>query len=493
MSVLRPKFVLLALLCALLQVFLAGGCTGGAFTAGEAQGGSSSRAGSGSGGTSVGASTGTKCSGPEDCNDNDACTVDLCKADGTCDTAPQCQGTDKCCGGDCKGCCKNEDCNDGVSCTQNTCFMGQCMFVPDDTGCQPSEYCAAGIGCRPRQPCGILTGEDVSQVCDDDSACTADTCGADKFCRHDYCKTQESVAKLCCEGIGCAEECCIDSQCNQLDDPCNVGACVMGKCTTKPLCADGSCCPSPDKKSASCGACCNATDCDDRVPCTQDDCAGGQCSHTPLACEPGFFCDLKNGCTKTDRCQTASDCKTTLCETATCTGGKCQIQTCSSGKCCVDPMGEPSGCALCCADNECSDHVDCTVDACGPKGCTHTPNNKLCPSGICDASAGCVQCQGAADCDDRLPCTKDTCEAGRCAHGNTCAIATPYCTADGCAQCRSVSDCTGGIASPQAAIGLGCQKAQCLMGKCSVTYSSCDIGFCCAPYGCMVQGCVGTQ
>ena len=54
MSFLKPKFVLLALVCGLLPVLVASGCSGGAFTADGAGTGATSSAGSSStGGTPV--------------------------------------------------------------------------------------------------------------------------------------------------------------------------------------------------------------------------------------------------------------------------------------------------------------------------------------------------------------------------------------------------------------------------------------------------------
>ena len=80
----KPKFVLLAAFCAGLPLFSTSGCGGDAFT-GVASGGSSTTGGSSSSGSvGTGATNGQSCSGPEDCDDKDPCTTDLCKADGTC-------------------------------------------------------------------------------------------------------------------------------------------------------------------------------------------------------------------------------------------------------------------------------------------------------------------------------------------------------------------------------------------------------------------------
>jgi hypothetical protein len=55
-----------------------------------------------------------ECSGPEDCRDDDPCTIDECGAEGVCLDAPKC-GADKCCGGLCGECCSDSDCKYGLA------------------------------------------------------------------------------------------------------------------------------------------------------------------------------------------------------------------------------------------------------------------------------------------------------------------------------------------------------------------------------------------
>lgn len=503
MNIFRPRFVLLALFAAALPLLSASACGGSAFTsadpegasgAGTGAGGTSSAAGSAGGGTGAGGGIKT-CSGPEECDDGDVCTADQCKANGVCASSPKCPGTEQCCAdGSCAQCCSAQDCDDELECTDNLCFMGQCMYVPNDGACEPNEYCASGQGCRPRKACGILPEEDTTTSCADDDECTTDSCGADNFCRHDYCAREANV--LCCEGVGCAE-CCIDAQCDKDTDPCTVGSCEGGKCSVRPLCDGGQCCPSPDGKSATCGECCSANDCDDGKPCTDDTCGQGQCSHTPKTCpQTGYFCDPDRGdCIKAPECQKASDCKPpSPCQTAQCVGGVCDIKgvDCAVGTKCCTSGATTGACAACCDDKECSDNVECTVDECGPNGCTHTPNDALCSSGqLCDAKLGCVECTSAKQCDDGVPCTKDTCEAAKCMHVNSCSGNKPLCGADGCVACLENSDCYGGvIGSPQAAVVAGCETRRCVSGECKTSYPQCQIGFCCPPYGCSTKLCL---
>ncbi len=494
MSFFKPKFVVLALVTLLLPAVWTSGCTGGDFSAASADASAGTGAAStggtsnGSAGTMIGtgAGTGVTCGGPEDCDDGDECTSDRCNADGTCDASPKCLGGEKCCGGDCAECCTNADCDDGVSCTGNTCFSGQCMYVPDDTLCDKTQYCSTKDGCRARQACGILVNE-PADTCADDSKCTTDTC-KDNLCQHDFCAN----GTLCCEGVGCAT-CCNDSQCDKDQDPCTVGSCTDGKCSIVPLCANGlECCPSADGKTATCGKCCSAVECDDKVGCTEDKCAGGQCSQTPSKpCPTGYVCDVTKDCQKAPACTTSNDCNAAAgsCQTnPKCEGGACHFDTCvSPAKCCAGAGTASGTCATCCSAAECTDNIDCTVDACTANGCTHTPDKTKCAMGqLCDAQAGCVGCQKATDCDDGLACTTDSCTQGTCGHVSTCGKVT-FCTVDGCSACLSDSDCQGGVTT-NIIQPVGCSVSTCVKGQCQTTIQDCgDLQTCCPPYGCQLR------
>lgn len=487
MRVLTPKLVFLLAACAVLPALGASACSGSEFTAADpdstagsdaagrdGQGGS----GNGAGGVGIGASTALACDGPEACDDGDGCTVDRCRADGTCDAAPKCLGTEKCCGGECAQCCSHADCDDGVACTADSCFVGQCMHVPDDSECDAAQYCSAE-GCRARQVCGLIPNEDATAACDDENPCTDDRCEG-SFCRHDFC--DQSQHQLCCEG-GCAAQCCSDSQCEKDLDPCTVGSCEDGTCREVPLCGPGQeCCKSADG-TATCGSCCSAADCDDKVGCTEDQCGGGHCSNTPRSdrCSDGYVCDLQEGCRKAP-CQSAADCTPGTCQTSpTCNNGTCSFQGCSNGtKCC-----ENLGCAVCCDDQECDDSVACTIDACGPAGCSHTPDNAKCASGqYCDVKLGCIQCKSHGECADAFACTTDTCQAqtNTCTHTSTCSPGS-FCTANGCSVCLTDSDCQGAVVTNAEGPG-SCNVSKCVKGQCKTTSVECGEQVCCPPFGC---------
>lgn len=83
-------------------------------------------------------------------------------------------------------------------------------------------------------------------------------------------------------------------------------------------------------------------DCDDGNPCTDDACSGDRCEHAPNAAP----CDDGNPCTEGDACAGR-----------TCVG-------IVAGQCCAGSCG-------------CSDADSCTLDACGPSGCSHAPDCSL--------------------------------------------------------------------------------------------------------------------
>lgn len=85
----------------------------------------------------------TRCSRAEDCDDNDACTADLCVVGNVCDhervvgcVAP-------------RRCARATDCDDGVSCTRDRCLVsGLCDSVADESLCAVGTRCDARRGCE---------------------------------------------------------------------------------------------------------------------------------------------------------------------------------------------------------------------------------------------------------------------------------------------------------------------------------------------------------
>lgn len=403
-------------------------------------------------GADSGGLTGTGiCMGPEDCDDRDPCTVDVCKATGECEHLATCQAGERCCEGRCGECCDDAECDDGVSCTVDRCFLGACVAMADDGACGNEAiemYCSLTGDCRAREPCtGSASGE-----CDDAEACTDDSC-VGGLCSHDPC----SSGTVCCPDTGCSE-CCSDSQCDD-DDPCTVDSCAAGGCQHTPLCADGEqCCPHPLGATASCGGCCTREDCDDQVGCTVDACVQGQCSNVPAnnAC-PGSQVCTATGCTSPQTCEGDEDCESpNPCLSGRCQGGICEFAGCQDSLCCSN------GCQQCCGNADCNDNDACTTDTCAEGSCVHA--DVQCAQ-RCDEGLGCIECENASDCDDDSECTTDSCDANHKCQHVLGACETGRCCGKSCQQCCSSNDCAAdAVANGGSESGEPCSP--CVGGEC---------------------------
>jgi len=347
-------------------VHAAVGCGGAEFASDAGGGGSQAGAAvlPGEAGAGMGGAKGSLagCRGPEDCDDEDACTVDVCRADGVCVLSALCAASERCCDGDCGECCDNGDCDDGVACTSDACFAGTCVYVPDTERCGASSYCSLTQDCQAQEPC---QGEG-DPVCDDGSLCTTDACGGG-LCSHAFCEQ----ATQCCPAAGCAEECCSNQECDTDDDPCTIGVCSGGKCSQAPRCGESEqCCVQPSG-AATCGGCCSASDCDDSVDCTVDACIEGRCSSAPGSCPTNQTCDPASGCKQNIECTRDDDCESSAC-------GRCDEGTCSYG-CGAGLVCCGNVCQACCSQGDCQDGIACTTDACTNGVCKFTPNNQKCP------------------------------------------------------------------------------------------------------------------
>jgi len=371
-----------------------------------------------------------KCSNTTvNCNDNNACTVDTC-TNGDCKNTPRtdCVSTDLCLQASCdtkSGCVfSNKTCNDFDPCTIDKCSSpsGTCTFTPVTGSCIScgNSSCSWTDPCKPKV-CNptTLTCEEVKYDCNDDDACTVDTCvtrSGRAFC--DYSSfTCPSTGDVCnpnvCDskrGCGVAPVTC------DTKNPCLESTC-HGNATT------GAQCSFADKVCSSVDACfpqvCNATTgtcdvvpvvCNDNDPCTIDGCAvvGGAatCTFTP------------------------KDCGSDECGPKTCTAsGEC-VQTkisCNDGNTCTDDIFYCNGTAPACNYTEslqCDDNDPCTTDVCDSSNstspCILTPvkcaPRNLCETVLpdCERGKGCVYspitCPGATDvckiatCDPRAGC-----------------------------------------------------------------------------------------
>jgi len=273
-------------------------------------------------------------------------------------------------------------------------------------------------------------------------------------------------------------------------DPCTVDQCGPdGTCKRAPKCdVTQKCCD------GACGECCSKADCDDGVACTDDDCSAGACIHAPnnVACGADQYCTVANGCRHKESCAGPTDLLScddkNTCTDDVCTNLLCDhtVTTCAKGELCCPGIG----CAQCCEDSQCNDNDACTTDKCVSGQCSNTSlcqgstaGAKCCASG--DGTSTCGSCCSAADCDDGVDCTKDTCASGTCTHtddSSACKAGFVCDAAKGCvqtAQCSSDGDCPS--TDP-------CKTGSCVAGSC--TFDTCvNGGTCCPGVGC--RSCCG--
>lgn len=247
----HPFRVLLVLACVIV-----GGCTG---PAAPADGGES-------------------CTTDLDCDDGHECTIDSCGVSNLC----RHDEVDELCTGDlvCEAgrgcvssasCASDTDCDDSIACTTDSCGVGGiCNHIPVNARCAAGETCDTSMGCV--APSGACA---TDADCDDDVACTRDTCGADRTC------SNTALDELCDTAAG--ERCSATAGCF-----------IPMPCTTEADCQDGNFCNGRERCTAEFGCApaeapvmCNDSDdctlemCDPTLPNDDDPTQTGACS-TPV-------------------------------------------------------------------------------------------------------------------------------------------------------------------------------------------------------------------
>ena len=462
---------------------------------------------------------GTVINPPQDCNDNNVCSVDY--YDGKecqhaivnylgCNDNDNKTAYDVCMNGVCAGVPYN--CDDSLSCTEDTwngngtcghalnsgtCLIGgkcyadggantqnACQICAADTKPTAWSFAAAGTACNDNNAltcndvcnnAGVCAGTPVACAadsdCDDNLACTTDTCNASNECEATV------MANYCLIGGECyadndadpANICLVCDSATAADawsNAANTTTCDDGNAgTIDDICTDGVCAGIvPD--------CMVNDDCNDNLDCTTDICNdSNECENTLMAdycliedvCYAEAAADPANVCLVCDSA-TATDAWTNAANTTSCDDENAGTinDICTDGVC----AGIVPDCLI---DTDCNDNLDCTTDTCNASNeCENNlmadyclidtvcyANDAVNAGNIClvcdsaeatdawsnaDSTTACDDgnactvndvcqsgmCAGTAmDCDDSVSCTEDTCFEGSCMHAlyeNTCLI-----------------------------------------------------------------------
>ena len=392
-----------------------------------------------------------ECVTNEECDDNNACTVDSCEepaclhdpidgcipctGTGGCDDGDACTGADTCADGvctgtaipDCQPCIDSAECDDGNACTDDQCLDLACAFVPNfdevTQCCNPAQGGLTPLG--DGDPCTLdLCDPKTGQVshepapdgtaCDDGMFCNGgDACQAGDCTMHD--------GDPCTGGLECANIC--DEATNSCETPSSTPCTDDGNVCTDNVC-DGS---------GTCVADNNTASCDDGLFCNgSDTCSGGSCSmHGTDPCAGGPECqstcnESNDTCNETNNVPCTDD--GNICTNNVCDGlGNCVAianisscddglfcngaDTCAGGSCAAH-AGDP-----CAAGSECADTCDEAADTCNDP--TETPcsdDSDVCTDNVCDGEGQCIGVFNNAPCDDGEACTlDDVCDgAGAC-------------------------------------------------------------------------------
>jgi len=263
---------------------------------------------------------------------------------------------------------------------------------------------------------GATAGCSSAPDCNDNDACTTDSCGGTGQCNH------STVAGCCAAAADCNDN---------------------SACTTDTCNAENSTCV----HTATPGCCMATSDCNDDNACTADACnlATHQCQRNPIS-----RCCLGDGeCTSPSACVRATcDTQNHVCITQAVGGCCAQATDCDDGNACTNDACDAGGnCSNtiivgCCAlDGDCADASACTTDTCNPA--TH-----LC---VHAQESGC--CASSADCDDGDPCTADSCDPG----SGQCSNATGPCATGGTTGVGGTSSGGSPAGGAEEPAGCGCR------------------------------------
>ncbi|MBM4353600.1 MAG: hypothetical protein FJ109_07340, partial [Deltaproteobacteria bacterium] len=416
------------------------------------------------------------CSVDNDCDDDNACTIDSCVGfvcsntniecdDGSwCNGEEQCDPTDGCIAGipvqvDDKVACTADLCNDAGKTVTHT---PQDLLCDNGSWCDGEETCDAVLGCIAGTP----------QPINDGIACTTDTCDdvghtiqhapKDSVCDDlMFCNGVEKcdAAKGCVagglsnvdDGIACTDDKC-DEATDSILHTVNHAKCDNGKwCDGIELCDEQKGCVAGSIPAGG----------DDGIPCTVDACNEGakKFTHLPddLFCNDGLYC---NG-----------------------------VETCVVEVGCVTGLQPVLTDGVSCTTDSCNEATDSVVHAPDASKCIYSgTKHKDCVQKVCDPALDCVftDLVGTA-CDDGKLCIVDSvCQAdGSCGGGgpnlvepscnDCCAKGCPfdgnYCT--GVLQCNTDPAKCWGELKPGSVVTCTPHPDQCMVNECEPTTGKC--------------------
>jgi hypothetical protein len=378
-------------------------------------------------------------------------------------------GLDDDCDGKTDECLLDKECDDGLPCTQDMCTLDTCYYTnfPNDLVCNDENVCTTIDKCRngvcqgTAKDCSALDSTCMRGVCDPSTGnCRAEPEADGTTCDDGlFCTTGDSCRTGACAVVprDCEEEVpnpCTRDLCNEGDGICyhalepkpfQEGIGIGNSCGDS---VDNDCDGKTDLGDPDCLSCSQPADCDDGNACTDDDCQGNQCVHTPKAdgqlCDDGMYCTVGDQCrggvchstSPRDCSQQADPCQEGICRES---DGTCVFAAMADGVLCEDGLfctiGDHCVAGFCNGQTQsCDDNNPCTLDGCNEnlRRCENLPQQfpgregpgggPTCANNVDDDCDGktdledpsCSGCIENNECDDYNPCTRDECVFGEC-------------------------------------------------------------------------------